>query len=136
MLTWCGLLLGPTVPSTSPPILLKKLLQATDAVEVYLRGGISGNDEDGSPAAALEALLAVLADQAAYVREALGMPILPASQLGSAADVIAAEEHSVPVGEEGQRAEFEVVLVRPAGGAAGGSRGGADGVAVQLRQTL
>eukprot|EP00887_Chlorella_sp_A99_P005236 scaffold1.g5236.t1 len=100
-------------------------LSPTDAVEAYVRPA-AGAAASAQAAAAADALLALLAEQAGYVAEALGLPLLPASQLGGAAQVIASEEHALPVGEDGQRAEFELVLVQPAAGGSGGD--GADGV--------
>lgn len=116
-------------------------LRASDALEVYLRqpvglgeGAAAVAAADGS-SAALGALLAVLGSQEEYVREALGVPILPASQLAAAA-IVATEQHAVPLGAVGEKVEFEVVLVRPAGAAGVGAAGdgGVDLAAAQLAQ--
>ncbi|PRW58449.1 isoleucine--tRNA cytoplasmic isoform B [Chlorella sorokiniana] len=99
-------------------------LQATDAVSVYI---------DLKPAAEGSAALdltAVLTSQEGYVRESLGVPILPASQRPAEEEELAQEDHELG-GEDG-RAEFTLLLARPAG--SGGSSGGAAALAQQLQQ--
>ncbi|KAI7845602.1 hypothetical protein COHA_000889 [Chlorella ohadii] len=99
-------------------------LQATDAVSVYI---------DLKPAAEGSAALdltAVLASQDGYVRESLGTSILPASQRPAAEEELAREDHELG-GEDG-RAEFTLLLSRPAG--SGGSGGAAAALAQQLQQ--
>lgn len=72
-------------------------------------------------------LAAVLAAQAAYVQESLGVPILPSSQRpAEEGEELGREEHEL-AGEGGAAAQFTLVLTRP-----GGS--GAAAVAQQLQQ--
>lgn len=99
-------------------------LQATDAVHVYIELAAAAA-APGAPDVA-----AALASQAGYVRESLGVAILPASQRpAEEGEELGREQHELG-GEEG-KAEFTLVLTRPAGG---GSSGGAVSLAGQLQQ--
>ena len=69
---------------------------------------------------------AVLAGQEGYLREALGVPVLPASQQPAAEEVLGSEEHSL--GGEEAKAEFTLTLTRPSG-----SGGAVDAAAAALR---
>ena len=78
-------------------------------------------------------LAGVLSSQEAYVRESLGVPLQPAAAAPAGEAELAREEHELG-GEEG-KAEFTLLLTRPAGsGGSGGGGGAADALAAQLRQ--
>ena len=85
-------------------------------MDVYIEHAAAPAD-GGSGSGGLEAALAT---QAAYVREALGRPLLPAASRPAGAEVLASEAYTLGTDE------LTLVLTRPAGGS------GADGVAAQL----
>jgi hypothetical protein len=80
----------------------------------------SASDADGSSAM----LEAVLAAHSEYLKEALGVALLPVSQMPAGAVLLASEQQSVG-GGEGPAAAFTAVLTKPFGG-------GADAAAAQL----
>lgn len=75
--------------------------------------------EHGAAAAGAPDVAAALAGQAAYVQDALGVPIQPAAQQPAAEEVLATEEHSL--GGAAAAAEFTLRLTRPAGNGVAGA---------------
>lgn len=96
------------------------------AVHVYIaiKAAAAGSGSGGAPD-----LAAVLSSQAAYVRESLGVDILPASQQPAEEVEVGREEHEL--GGEEARTEFTLVLTRPVGDS---GSGGAAALARQLQQ--
>jgi hypothetical protein len=106
------------------------------AVNVYIAikaAAAADGSSSGGESAALD-LSAVLASQAAYLRESLGVPVLPASQQPAEEAVLDSEEHELGGQEGGAKAEFTLLLTRPAAAAAAAGGAAADGVARQLQQ--
>ena len=126
------LLLSVALPGTESPLPARVHRTPVPAVNVYIAikaAAAADGSSSGGESAALD-LSAVLASQAAYLRESLGVPVLPASQQPAEEAVLDSEEHELGGQEGGPKAEFTLLLTRPAT-AAGGA---ADGVARQLQQ--
>jgi hypothetical protein len=107
------------------------------AVNVYIaiKAAAAADSSSSSSGESALDLSAVLASQAGYLRESLGVPVLPASQQPAEEAMLDSEEHELGGQEGGPKAEFTLLLTRPVAAAAAAAAGGAaDGVARQLQQ--
>lgn len=88
-------------------------LSVTDVIEAYYGPPEASSSGDASTSSTA-VLDQVVSEHSEYLREALGVALLPASQMPSAAEVLASEQNSVG-GGDGPSASFTAILVKPSG---------------------